>query len=553
MSLNPFDPALFKPEAVSAETRAFNETLAAQMKGQPKPWERPPAPDGKPAERMFASPRLAGFAARPDADRGGQGPRAGRAACRGAGQSQGRLCPPAWRRADHGIGRRPGPDAGADHERDGARLRQRRVPAGAGASLSGRLGRLRDRRPVARQACQGRVRLGLAVDRRRSPPAPRWPCRRWCGCATSTASPGFKAANLSYGNYDTDHDAEPEMDRRGKLLPADQGHPVLHRALRAQSRVRRDPDMSALYANLKTLPPALFTVGTLDAFLDDSLFVYARWIAAGNAAELAVYPGGIHGFNMFPYAIAGEANAPHRCVPEARADKGGVMPRTVRASINYLAAMAERPRYHAQDHTRDNLVLDPRAVDIEDLRGTGTSLAVEGFALVPHRSAVADFRDEAEVARVHGAEIEDLLRRETGADHVRRHRQRHPALRRAFAAIGQAVSIPSRRASSISTSAIRRRANSPNGPGRRGKSVRRFAHYNVWRAITTPPQGRAAGAVRCTEPGTGGSRHGRCGVRRAGRGAGMVVRGPPGATRSAPPLVLFLRDDARRGADLQDQ
>jgi acetyl esterase/lipase len=67
--------------------------------------------------------------------------------------------------------------------------------------------------------------------------------------------------------------------------------------------------MSGLYANLKSMPPALFTVGTLDAFLDDSLFVYARWIAAGNAAELAVYPGGIHGFNMFPYTIAQQANA----------------------------------------------------------------------------------------------------------------------------------------------------------------------------------------------------------------------------------------------------
>jgi acetyl esterase/lipase len=67
--------------------------------------------------------------------------------------------------------------------------------------------------------------------------------------------------------------------------------------------------MSALYANLGGLPPAIFSVGTLDPFLDDSLFVYARWIAAGNEAEVAIYPGGIHGFTLFAYKLADMANA----------------------------------------------------------------------------------------------------------------------------------------------------------------------------------------------------------------------------------------------------
>jgi acetyl esterase/lipase len=70
----------------------------------------------------------------------------------------------------------------------------------------------------------------------------------------------------------------------------------------------RDPDVSPLRANLRDLPPALFTIGTLDLLLDETLFMYARWIGADNHAELAVYPGGVHGFTMFPYELVHRAN-----------------------------------------------------------------------------------------------------------------------------------------------------------------------------------------------------------------------------------------------------
>jgi acetyl esterase/lipase len=55
---------------------------------------------------------------------------------------------------------------------------------------------------------------------------------------------------------------------------------------------------------LHGLPPALFSVGALDPLLDDSLFMFARWRAAGNDAELLVYPESIHGFHAFPTQIA---------------------------------------------------------------------------------------------------------------------------------------------------------------------------------------------------------------------------------------------------------
>jgi acetyl esterase/lipase len=62
---------------------------------------------------------------------------------------------------------------------------------------------------------------------------------------------------------------------------------------------------------MRGLPPALFSVGTLDPLIDDNLFMASRWIAAGNRAELAVYPGGVHGFNLFPFPLAEVAN--RRC------------------------------------------------------------------------------------------------------------------------------------------------------------------------------------------------------------------------------------------------
>lgn len=59
---------------------------------------------------------------------------------------------------------------------------------------------------------------------------------------------------------------------------------------------KRDPRISPLYADLTGLPPALISVGSLDPLLDDSLFLAARWKAAGNETVLDVWPGCVHGF-----------------------------------------------------------------------------------------------------------------------------------------------------------------------------------------------------------------------------------------------------------------
>ncbi|MGI8557888.1 MAG: alpha/beta hydrolase, partial [Solirubrobacteraceae bacterium] len=63
---------------------------------------------------------------------------------------------------------------------------------------------------------------------------------------------------------------------------------------------RRRSELSPLYADLAGLVPALFTVGTLDPLLDDTLFMHARWSAAGNPAELSVWREAVHLFTLLP-------------------------------------------------------------------------------------------------------------------------------------------------------------------------------------------------------------------------------------------------------------
>jgi acetyl esterase len=86
---------------------------------------------------------------------------------------------------------------------------------------------------------------------------------------------------------------------------------------------RRVPAYSPLYRDLANLPACLFTVGELDPLLDDTLFMAARWRAAGNVTELRVYPQAHHGFNGLGTRMAKLANQRiHRfleaCVGERR-------------------------------------------------------------------------------------------------------------------------------------------------------------------------------------------------------------------------------------------
>jgi acetyl esterase/lipase len=117
----------------------------------------------------------------------------------------------------------------------------------------------------------------------------------------------FAAANLLYGLYDlTLTPSVRNWGERNLVLNTPMIDWFISNMVHLEQRL--EPDVSPLRADLSRLPPALFSVGTLDPLLDDTLFMHARWIAAGSSAELAVWPGGIHGFNAFPTPLTPRAN-----------------------------------------------------------------------------------------------------------------------------------------------------------------------------------------------------------------------------------------------------
>ncbi len=117
---------------------------------------------------------------------------------------------------------------------------------------------------------------------------------------------GWRAANLVYGAYDLAMTpSQANWGDQNLILST----PIIEwfGDFFTKPEQRRDPDVSPLFADLAGLPPALFTVGTMDALLDDTLFMAARWEAAGNLTEVAVYPGGVHAFDYFPELELGRA------------------------------------------------------------------------------------------------------------------------------------------------------------------------------------------------------------------------------------------------------
>jgi len=153
--------------------------------------------------------------------------------------------------------------------------------------------------------------------------------------------------------------------------------------------------------------------------------------------------------------------------------------------------MSERPRYYANDHSRDILTLDERTIQIEDARcrSVPPSLEREGFALVAHTSSVNNFRDAAEVSRIHPQEIVHLVSQVSGADRVV---VSSPGVLRFSEKSTESGRLDNSRPArfihidiSDPTARVFAERSCPKDVN---KPVRRFAHYNVWRVLSPPPQ-----------------------------------------------------------------
>tara|TARA_B100001094_G_scaffold284837_1_gene298578 strand:- start:91 stop:738 length:648 start_codon:yes stop_codon:yes gene_type:complete len=112
----------------------------------------------------------------------------------------------------------------------------------------------------------------------------------------------FKGANLIYGSYDarlTPSTIQKKDSDEVFLLSFEMIKKFRNSYFQGNIDLSL-PDVSPIQGDLKGMPPALFTVGTRDLLLDDSLFMYSRWLSYGSKANILIVTGADHAFNAFP-------------------------------------------------------------------------------------------------------------------------------------------------------------------------------------------------------------------------------------------------------------
>ncbi|TVY34544.1 AB hydrolase superfamily protein [Lachnellula subtilissima] len=115
-----------------------------------------------------------------------------------------------------------------------------------------------------------------------------------CGCYDNTLLPQF--LHMLYA----------------PILPQKQTLRFMHGFLPNMSpEQKKDPSVSPFYEDLSKLrgrlPSALFTCGTEDPLLDDTVLMGMRWLMAGGEAIVKIYTGAPHGFLLFSPEVLAEA------------------------------------------------------------------------------------------------------------------------------------------------------------------------------------------------------------------------------------------------------
>lgn len=309
MSPNPFDPRLFRPDAIDPETKAMNAAIVAAMEGMANWWEV--------GAETVREDRRQGRGPFPAA------PQSSRAAMRlidgpSGNQIPVRVIAPANPRGIYLHLHGGGWVLGACDQQDPM---LERIADNAGLACVSVEYRLAPEHPYPAgvEDCEA-VALWLATSGKAEfgteiltiggeSAGGHLAAATLLRLRDRHGYRGFRGANLVFGAFDLAMTPSQRRFGNERLVLRTLDIEKFADAFLPPHFDRRDPAISPLYADLARLCPALFTIGTSDALVDDSLFMYGRWIAAGNAAELAVYPGGAHGFTSFPGKLADAARA----------------------------------------------------------------------------------------------------------------------------------------------------------------------------------------------------------------------------------------------------
>lgn len=119
----------------------------------------------------------------------------------------------------------------------------------------------------------------------------------------------FDAANLTAGCFDMAGTESVRTWGTEKLILNTRDVDMFFKLLLPEGSDRADPDISPVHADLHALPPALFSCGTRDLLIDDTLILARRWRDAGNGIETGIWPGGCHVFQNFDTAQSRQSRA----------------------------------------------------------------------------------------------------------------------------------------------------------------------------------------------------------------------------------------------------